>query len=104
MFETGKSSFQKQTYTVLNSIVSILKEYPGAKFTIDGHTDNTGSKALNQKLSEERAAAVKNFLIENGVDSSRLSSAGYGLDKPIDTNNTAKGRANNRRVEINLVN
>ncbi|HUH50949.1 MAG TPA: OmpA family protein [Flavobacterium sp.] len=103
LFETGKSSFQKQTYTVLNSIVSILKEYPGAQFTIDGHTDSTGSKALNQKLSEERAAAVKNFLIENGIDRNRLSSAGYGLDKPIDTNNTAKGRANNRRVEINLV-
>lgn len=104
LFDTGKSSFQKQTYPVLNSIVSILKEYPDAKFTIEGHTDSTGGKALNQKLSEERAAAVKDFLIENGVNASRLSSAGYGPDKPIDTNNTAAGRANNRRVEINLVN
>ena len=104
LFQTGKSSFQKQTYPVLNSIVSILKEYPDAKFTIEGHTDSTGGKALNQKLSEERAAAVKNFLVENGVDASRLSSAGYGPDKPIDTNNTAAGRANNRRVEINLAN
>src|SRR5690606_33641974 len=53
LFKTGKSSFQKQTYPVLNSIVSILKEYPDAKFTIEGHTDSTGGKALNQKLSEE---------------------------------------------------
>ncbi len=104
LFDSGKSSFQKQTYPVLQSIVSILKEYPDAKFTIEGHTDSTGSKALNQKLSEERADAVKNFLIENGIDASRLSSAGYGPDRPIDTNNTAAGRANNRRVEINLVN
>ncbi len=104
LFETGKSSFQKATYPVLNSIVSILKEYPGAKFSIEGHTDSTGGKALNQRLSEERAAAVKDFLIENGVEANRLSSAGFGPDKPIDTNNTAAGRANNRRVEINLIN
>ncbi|MGE4345992.1 MAG: OmpA family protein [Flavobacteriaceae bacterium] len=104
LFDTGKSSFKKQTYPVLNSIISILKEYPDAEFTIEGHTDSTGGKALNQRLSEERAAAVKDFLIENGIDASRLSSAGFGPDKPIDTNNTAAGRANNRRVEINLVN
>src|SRR5690606_36842514 len=92
LVDSGKSSFQKQTYPVLNSIVSILKECPDAKFTIEGHTDSTGGKALNQKLSEERGAAVKNFLIENGIDASRLSSAGYGPDKPIYTNNTAAGR------------
>lgn len=103
LFDTGKSTFQKGTYSVLASIVSILKEYPDAQFTIEGHTDSTGSKALNQKLSEERAAAVKNYLIENGIKADRLTSAGYGPDKPIDTNNTAAGRANNRRVEINLV-
>ena len=74
-----------------------------AKFTVEGHTDSTGSETLNQKLSESRAAAVKDYLVDNGIESSRLSSTGYGESKPIDTNKTSKGRANNRRVEINLV-
>jgi len=104
LFQTGKSTFQQQSYSVLNSIVSILKEYPDAKFSIEGHTDSTGKKATNQKLSEDRAAAVKDYLIENGIEVSRLSSQGFGPDKPIDTNKTAAGRSNNRRVEINLVN
>jgi len=104
LFQTGKSTFQQQSYSVLNSIVSILKEYPDAKFSIEGHTDSTGKKATNQKLSEDRAAAVKDYLIENGIEASRLSSQGFGPDKPIDTNKTAAGRSNNRRVEINLVN
>lgn len=104
LFNSGKSTFQKQTYPVLQAITSILKQYPDAKFSIEGHTDSDGSDALNQKLSEERAAAVKNYLIENGIDTSRLSSAGYGESRPIDTNKTAAGKANNRRVEVKLVN
>lgn len=104
LFQTGKSTFQKGTYTVLASIVSILKEYPDAKFKIEGHTDSTGNKAKNQKLSEERANAVKDYLIENGIKADRLSAEGFGSDKPIDSNKTAAGRTNNRRVEINLVN
>ncbi|MDO4728319.1 MAG: OmpA family protein, partial [Bacteroidota bacterium] len=103
LFQTGKSTFQKGTYSVLASIVSILKEYPDAQFKIEGHTDSTGSKVKNQKLSEERANAVKDYLIENGIKADRLSAEGFGPDKPIDTNKTAAGRANNRRVEINLV-
>jgi outer membrane protein OmpA-like peptidoglycan-associated protein len=103
LFNSGKSSFQKQTIPVLQAITAILKEYPTAKFSLEGHTDNTGSDVLNQKLSEERAAAVKNFLVENGVDASRLSSKGFGESAPIDSNKTAKGKANNRRVEVKLV-
>ncbi|MBQ0116686.1 MAG: OmpA family protein [Flavobacterium sp.] len=102
LFNSGKSTFQKQTYTVLESITGILKEYPNSKFSIEGHTDSDGSDALNQKLSEERAAAVKNYLIEKGIDASRLSSQGFGESKPIDSNKTAKGKANNRRVEVLL--
>lgn len=103
LFNTGKSSFQKQTIPVLQAITAILKEYPTAKFSLEGHTDSTGSDALNQKLSEERAAAVKNFLVENGIDASRLSSKGFGESMPVDSNKTAKGKANNRRVEVKLV-
>ena len=103
LFNTGKSSFQKQTIPVLQAITAILKEYPSAKFSLEGHTDSTGSDALNQKLSEERAAAVKNFLVENGIDASRLSSKGFGESMPVDSNKTAKGKANNRRVEVKLV-
>ena len=61
------------------------------------------SEALNQKLSEERAAAVKNFLVENGIAADRLSSKGFGESMPVDSNKTSKGKANNRRVEVKLV-
>jgi outer membrane protein OmpA-like peptidoglycan-associated protein len=103
LFDSGKSSFQKQTYSVLKSITAILKEYPSAKFSIEGHTDITGTAALNQKLSEERAAAVKGYLVENGVAADRLTSSGFGQTKPIDSNKTKAGKANNRRVEVKLV-
>lgn len=103
LFDTGKSTIKPQSQEVLNNIVEILKEYPNSKFTIDGHTDSVGGAATNQKLSEERAYAVMNYLIENGVASSRLSAHGYGEDRPIASNNTGEGRRTNRRVEINLV-
>jgi outer membrane protein OmpA-like peptidoglycan-associated protein len=103
LFDTGKSSIKAESEEVLKNIVAILAEYKNSKFTIDGHTDSVGSAALNQKLSEERAYSVMNYLIENGVASSRLSAAGYGEDRPIASNNTRQGRRTNRRVEINLV-
>jgi outer membrane protein OmpA-like peptidoglycan-associated protein len=103
LFQSGKSSFEKQTYPVLVSITSILKEYPTAKFSIEGHTDNTGKAATNLKLSQERAAAVVTYLTQNGIAADRLTSAGFGQTKPIDSNKTAKGKANNRRVEVKLV-
>lgn len=103
LFDTAKASFQQQTFPVLQSIAGILKEYPTAVFSIEGHTDSDGKDETNQKLSEDRAAAVKNYLIENGIASSRLSSVGYGETKPIDSNKTKAGKANNRRVEVKLV-
>jgi len=102
LFDSAKSTFQKQTLPVLHSITSILKEYPSSNFSIEGHTDSDGSDKLNQKLSEDRAGAVVNYLVTNGIDSNRLSSAGYGESKPIDTNKTKAGKANNRRVEVKL--
>jgi outer membrane protein OmpA-like peptidoglycan-associated protein len=103
LFNSGKSTFKQQTLPVLKSIASILKEYPTAKFSIEGHTDSTGTDMLNQKLSEDRANAVKNFLVENGIAADRLSASGFGKSKPIDSNDKESGRANNRRVEVKLM-
>ena len=103
LFDTGKATIKPVSQDVLNNIVAILNEYTNAQFTIDGHTDSVGSAKLNQKLSEERAYSVMNFLIENGIASNRLKAAGYGEDQPIASNNTRAGRAQNRRVEINLI-
>lgn len=103
LFNSGKSSFQKQTYPVLQAMTAILKEYPNSRFSLEGHTDSDGADAMNQKLSEDRAGAVKDYLIENGIEASRLSSKGFGETTPVDTNKTAKGKANNRRVEVKLV-
>ena len=102
LFDTGKSTIKSQSAEVLGDIIKILKEYPTSKFTVEGHTDSVGSEKLNQRLSDSRANSVKEYLIENGIDAFRLSALGYGESKPIDSNKTRKGRANNRRVEINL--
>jgi outer membrane protein OmpA-like peptidoglycan-associated protein len=102
LFNYGKSTIMAESYEVLNEIVKILEEYPSAKFTIEGHTDSIGSYGLNKSLSEKRAQSVKNFLVDNGIDSSRLTAIGYGERKPIATNMYKDGRAKNRRVEINL--
>ncbi|TNJ45786.1 OmpA family protein [Tamlana fucoidanivorans] len=103
LFNHGKSEIKEESHEVLNEIVKILNAYPSAKFSIEGHTDSIGSYAFNQKLSEERAQSVLDFLVENGVDASRLKAVGYGERRPIATNMYKPGRAQNRRVEINLV-
>ena len=102
MFDTGKASIKAQSAAVLADIIGILKEYSSAKFTVEGHTDSVGSDTLNQRLSDSRANSVKEYLVENGIDAFRLSALGYGESKPIDSNKNRAGRANNRRVEINL--
>ncbi|MCO4821850.1 MAG: OmpA family protein [Flavobacteriaceae bacterium] len=102
LFDTGKSSIQDRSATVLQNIIDILKEYPKASFNIEGHTDSVGREETNQKLSEERASSVMNYLISNGIASNRLNSKGYGESRPLDSNKTKAGQANNRRVEINL--
>ena len=103
LFDTAKSTFQQQTYPVLEAMTAILKEYPSSNFSIEGHTDSDGKDAANQTLSENRAAAVKNYLVEHGISASRLSSVGFGESKPIATNKTKAGKAQNRRVEVKLV-
>ena len=103
-FNTGKSSFKEATYPTLQAIAAILNEYPKADFTIEGHTDSTGSNATNQLLSEKRANAVMDYLVNNGIAGARLTAVGFGEGSPIASNNTRSGRAANRRVEVTLKN
>jgi OOP family OmpA-OmpF porin len=103
-FNSGKSTFKTADVPArLEAIATILKNYPAANFLVEGHTDNVGSDKSNQKLSEERANAVKEALIGNGVSASKISTIGYGESTPIATNSTAAGRAENRRTEVKLV-
>ena len=102
LFDTGKSTIRQESYATLQSIVDIMKEYPTTSFVIEGHTDSVGRETTNQKLSDGRAAAVRDYLTTIGMDGSRLSSIGYGEARPIASNKTKAGRQQNRRVEISL--
>ena len=93
LFDTGKSSIRPESAAVLEQIVSVLNQYKNAKFAIEGHTDSTGNKEKNVRLSQERADSVKLYLVQRGIVDSRLSSKGYGPEKPIASNKNAKGRA-----------
>ena len=103
LFDTSKFSFQKQTMPILQAMTAILKEYPTAKFSLEGHTDSDAADDFNMKLSQDRADAVVNYLVENGIAKDRLSATGYGETKPVADNKTAKGKALNRRVEVKLM-
>ncbi|WP_299223316.1 OmpA family protein [uncultured Psychroserpens sp.] len=102
LFDSGKSTFKKETQPVLEAMTAIFKDYPRANFSLEGHTDSQGAKTSNQLLSERRANAVRDYLISNGIDADRLTATGFGEDYPIDTNKTSTGRKNNRRVEVKL--
>ena len=102
LFDTNKATFKEQTYPVLQAMVAILKQYPTSKFSLEGHTDSDGKDAANLTLSDNRAGAVKAYLIESGIDVGRLTSIGYGESKPLATNKTKAGKAQNRRVEVKL--
>jgi long-chain fatty acid transport protein len=99
-FKTGKDSFTDETQIRLEGIDKILAEYTGSQFIVEGHTDSTGSDKINSELSQKRANAVMNYLIENGFPAENIEAVGYGSSKPIGDNNTSKGRQANRRVEI----
>ncbi len=101
-FETAKSTIRTTSYPVLDQVVAILQKYPTHSISIDGHTDNVGSEANNQKLSESRAKACYEYLASKGISRSRMSYAGYGESRPIADNGSKEGRQKNRRVEFRV--
>ncbi|MDQ6756575.1 MAG: OmpA family protein [Bacteroidota bacterium] len=104
LFATGSSKLLGKSYASLNNIITILKDHPNYKIDIEGHTDSTGTHEKNMVLSNDRAASVKAYLVSHGIDESRITSAGFGPDKSIATNQTIAGRIQNRRVEMRLRN
>lgn len=103
-FATGSAVILPESFPMLQEITNLLKSNKGIKkMSIEGHTDNRGAAELNKKLSGDRAAAVATWLSQHGVESSRLESHGYGMEKPIEPNETDAGRAANRRVEFKIL-
>jgi len=100
LFDVNKSTIKGESMGAINEIVKMMKEHSDLKFSIEGHTDSDGDASINQKLSDERAASVKNVLVQSGIDASRLTTKGWGESKPVDSNSTPEGKANNRRVEF----
>lgn len=99
-FDFNSDKLRAESTAVLDKIVTVLKEKPDWKMSIEGHTDSIGGEAFNKNLSEKRAKSVIDYLAKAGIDSARLSSTGFGLSKPIESNETEFGRAKNRRVEL----
>lgn len=103
-FDFDKSDLKSESVAELNRLVKLLNDYPDVKIQLEGHTDSYGSDEYNQALSERRIASVKAYLVEHGIAAERIPRCiGYGESKPIDTNDTDEGRANNRRVELRIV-
>jgi len=100
LFATGSSELSQSSRNSLTNFARSLSDNPHTDVAIYGHTDNTGSRAVNERLSAERAQSVANFLSAQGVTSSRFSTQGLAFDSPVADNSTAEGRAKNRRVEI----
>lgn len=100
LFATNSSSLSAASQNSLGQFATSLRNNPDTDIQIIGHTDNTGSDAINNPLSEKRAQAVYNFLLQKGVTGNRMTSAGYGSSQPVADNSTAAGRAENRRVEV----
>lgn len=100
LFDVNKASIKSESYGVINEVADMMKEHSNLNFKIEGHTDSDGADDYNLKLSSERAAAVKTALANLGISKSRLETEGKGETAPVTKNNTAEGKANNRRVEF----
>lgn len=99
-FEFDRAVIRPVSYPILNTVAQVLRDYPDIEIEIQGHTDSRGRDDYNMRLSQQRAEAVRQYLIEQGISASRLTARGYGEERPIDTNQTSAGRAANRRVEF----
>ena len=102
-FESGKVNLSKKIFVGVDSLVVFMHENPNTSLIISGHTDNTGTLKINQKLSLQRAMVVSNYLIKKGIDKKRINQKGFADTRPIADNKTLKGRAQNRRVDIEVV-
>jgi outer membrane protein OmpA-like peptidoglycan-associated protein len=102
-FDFDKTTLKSESFVELNKVVYFLKENPTVEIEISGHTDSKGADEYNLNLSQGRSETVVNYLIDKGINASRLTPHGYGEEKPIDTNETDAGRANNRRVEFTVL-
>lgn len=100
LFPTNKSELSPSSREALTKFAASLKNSPDTDVTIYGHTDNTGTRAVNERISKERADAVANFLVGQGINRSRITTEGLAYDQPVADNSTASGRAQNRRVEV----
>jgi len=103
LFETNSSTLNSSSQDALTKFAQSLQNNPETNIAISGHTDNTGSDAINQPLSERRAESVSNFLVGKGVARSRMTTVGNGSNQPVADNTSAEGRSKNRRVEIVIV-
>jgi OmpA-OmpF porin, OOP family len=103
-FEKGKAILTKESQSQIENLAVILKAYPKATVKLGGYTDNTGSEAINVKVSGERATAALKALVKEGIDAKRLKAEGYGPAHPIATNDTPEGMAQNRRVDLRITN
>jgi OOP family OmpA-OmpF porin len=101
-FDFDKSNIRPDAAVILDEAARILGSGPGPAVSVEGNTDSIGTEQYNQGLSERRANSVKKYLVEHGVEESRLSTIGYGESRPIASNQTREGRALNRRVELNV--
>lgn len=103
LFDTNSAVILESSFSELNELVGYLKRNIDKKIDISGHTDNVGSDAANQKLSDARAKSVMSYLVTNGIEESRMTAIGFGEEKPVDSNDTFEGRQKNRRVEFIIV-
>lgn len=101
-FEVNKAKIKSTSFTLLDEIVELLKKYPAYVMNLDGYTDNTGSDKINDRLSKERAEAVRDYFISKGIEASRLQATGHGSSNPVADNGTKEGRAKNRRVVMKM--
>ncbi len=102
-FDTNKSDVKGTSATTLDKLVGIFKEYPKSNILVEGHTDSAGPEDYNWKLSQQRAESVTNYLISRGISSGRFTTKWYGETQPRESNETAAGKAKNRRVELAIV-
>jgi len=99
-FDVNKATIKPESMGTINYVIKLMQDHPELNFSVEGHTDSDGDEAGNQTLSEKRAEAVRDELIKSGIESSRLTVKGWGETKPVSDNNTAEGKAQNRRVEF----